>query len=78
LSILLFAPYAAVYDLAILAFPLAWLGWEGHTQGWLPGEQNLLVLGWLTPIVTPFLAKGTGLQLSPLVLLALLAVALSD
>ncbi|MGD0827154.1 MAG: glycosyltransferase family 87 protein [Desulfobaccales bacterium] len=76
LGILLFAPYAAVYDLAILAFPLAWLGWEGHTQGWLPGEQNLLVLGWLTPLVTPFLAKGTGLQLAPLVLLALLALAL--
>jgi hypothetical protein len=76
LGILLFTPYAAVYDLAILAFPLAWLGWEGHTQGWWPGEQNLLVLGWLTPLVSPVLAKFTGLQIAPLVLAALLVLAL--
>ncbi len=55
---------------------LAWLAWEGHTQGWLPGEQLLLVLGWLTPLVAPFLALATRLQIAPLVLVALLAVAL--
>ncbi len=76
LGILLATPYAFEYDLAILALPLAWLGWEGYTNGWLPGEQNLLLLGWLTPLVAPILAEMTRLQVGPLALMALLFLAL--
>ena len=72
LSILLFTPYAAVYDLTLLALPLAWLGWEGYTQGWRSGEQNLLIIGWLTPLITPILAKFTGLQIAPPIIAILL------
>ena len=76
LAILLFIPHGYVYDLALLALPLAWLGWEGYTRGWLPGEKTCLFLGWLAPIVLPLLAKATNVQLTPLVLMALMALAL--
>jgi len=72
LSILLATPYAFEYDLAILALPLAWLAWEGLTTGWLPGEQTILLLGWLIPILAPMVASVTGFQTAPLVLGALL------
>jgi len=76
LGTLLFIPHSFIYDLAILALPLAWLGWEGYTQGWLPGEKTCLFLGWLAPIVLPLLAKATNLQITPLVLMALMFLAL--
>jgi alpha-1,2-mannosyltransferase len=77
LGILLFTPYIAVYDLALLALPLAWLGWEGHTKGWRPGEKACLFLGWLAPILCPILAMSTNIQIAPLILGALLFLALS-
>ena len=76
LCILLFPPYAFIYDLTILALPLAWLGWEGYREGWLPGERAGLFLGFLTPILVPILAKTLNLQITPLVLSVLLALAL--
>jgi len=76
LGILLFVPYCFVYDLALLALPLAWLGWDGHTRGWLPGEKTCLALGWLTPLVAPLLAQAASLQISPLIIGALMYLAL--
>jgi hypothetical protein len=76
LGILLFTPYEFVYDLTILALPLAWLGWEGYTEGWRRGEKTCLFLGWLTPIVAPLLAKATHVQITPLVLTALMFLVL--
>ncbi len=72
LAILLATPYAFEYDLAILALPLAWLAWEGYVRGWLWGEQNLILTGWLLPFLAPILASKTGVQIAPLVLGALL------
>ena len=72
LAVLLATPYAFEYDLAILALPLAWLVWEGLTTGWLPGEQNLLLLGWTIPMLAPIVARQTGFQIAPFVLGALL------
>jgi len=76
LCALLFPPYEFLYDLAILALPLAWLAWEGHVEGWRPGEQTLLVLAFLTPLLVPIFARTIHLQIAPLVLTALLAMAL--
>jgi alpha-1,2-mannosyltransferase len=72
LAILLATPYAFEYDLAILALPLAWLAWEGYVRGWLWGEQNLLLIGYVIPLLAPILASKTGVQIAPLVLGALL------
>lgn len=71
LGTFLFTPYAFSYDLALLALPLAWLGWEGYTVGWLPGERSLLCLGWLLPIITSVMAL-IKCQVTPLILAALL------
>jgi len=77
LGIFLFTPYDFVYDLAFLALPLAWIGWLGYTHGWLPGEKIILVLGWFSPAVILLLAQTTRVQITPLVLFALLFLALS-
>jgi hypothetical protein len=75
LGILMFIPYSFIYDLAILALPLAWLGWEGYTRGWLPGEKAFLILGYFTPLAAPGVAQITHVQPAPLVLGALLFLA---
>lgn len=75
LSILLFTPYVYDYDLALLALPLAWLGWQGYTHGWFPHEQGLLLLGWCMPMFAQVLAKALRLQLAPVVLALLLIMA---
>lgn len=71
----LFTPYAFSYDLALLALPLAWLGWEGYTVGWLPGERACLALVWLLPLITSVLAL-IKCQVTPLILVALLLLVL--
>jgi ammonia channel protein AmtB len=68
LGILLFTPHSFVYDLALLALPLAWLGWEGFNRGWLFGEKVFLLLGWLTPLLAPMVAQATRIQPAPLIL----------
>jgi hypothetical protein len=72
LGILLFTPYASLYDLVILALPLAWLGWEGVNRGWMPADQSILLLGWIAPIIYPVISKFIGLQIAPLILATLL------
>ncbi len=71
LATFLFTPYGFSYDLALLALPLAWLGWEGYQTGWQPGEPELLALGWLLPFMTPVLAI-IKCQITPLILTAFL------
>ncbi|HEY9072774.1 MAG TPA: glycosyltransferase family 87 protein, partial [Desulfobaccales bacterium] len=55
LGTLLFTPYAFIYDLAILALPLAWLWEDGRRHGRRPGELLLLLFGWLMPGAMPLL-----------------------
>jgi hypothetical protein len=77
LGAFLFTPYAFIYDLAILALPLAWLGWEGYARGRLPGEKTCLALGWLAPLLARPLAQATHLQIVPLILGLLFFLTLS-
>lgn len=74
LGILLFSHFYCLYDLTLLALPLAWLGWEGYTKGWLRGERIILVIGWFMPIFRFFLVEKS-LQISPLILLVLIVFA---
>jgi len=76
---LLFTPHAFYYDLTLLALPLAWIGWHGHTHGWLPGELTILTLAWLLPFLIIFrVIAGINLNLPlvPLILLALVILVL--
>ncbi len=71
LAALLFPPYGYAYDLTILALPLAWLGWQGYTRGWLPGEQAILFIGWWAPLFVSY-----HLYIIPPVLIMLILLAL--
>jgi hypothetical protein len=76
LCTLLFNPYLFVYDLCLLALPLAWIAWDGHLHGWLPGERYLLFLSWMLPMFSETIARATSLPLAPLFLIALSYLAL--
>jgi hypothetical protein len=67
LGVLLFTPYEFVYDLTLLALPLAWLGWQGYRQGWERTEPLALFLGWLTPLISLPLADAGKFQVAPLI-----------
>ena len=55
LGLLLFTPYAHIYELAILALPLCWLWEDGPTNAVLLGEFLLLLCTWLMPFYIQFL-----------------------
>lgn len=71
----LIPPYLFDYDLAILAVPLALLGWDGYKNGWRPWEREVMVAAWLTPLVAPTLGEHTHIPLATIALTALFAVA---
>jgi alpha-1,2-mannosyltransferase len=76
LGTLLFTPYLVVYDLCLLALPLAWLAWDGHLHGWSPGEQYLLFSCWMMPMFSEEIARASRLPLAPLFLILLVYLAL--
>lgn len=71
---LLASPFLLDYDLAVLAFPLAWLAGKGLTTGFWPWEKIVLLLGFALPLYTRTLAMFVHLPLAPCVLLALFAL----
>jgi len=68
----LVSPYAFYYDLAWLAFPIAWLALDGLRNGWLRGEREVLVAAWLLPLMMVLIAAMLKVQVGPLVLGSLL------
>lgn len=72
----LISPYVFDYDLAWLAFPIAWLVIDGLQSGWFPGEREVLVAAWALPMVMAPFAEATHVQTGPFVLSALLLVVL--
>jgi hypothetical protein len=72
----LISPYLFDYDLAWLAFPIAWLAIDGLRRGWLPAEREILIAVWWLPLVMAPIAEATHLQTGPIVLAALLWIAL--
>jgi hypothetical protein len=76
LGVLLFTPHLLEYDLAILALPIAWISWDGHTKGWLSGEKCVLFISWFTPLLSILLLKVSDLQIVPIVLVLMLCLTL--
>jgi hypothetical protein len=76
LTILLATPHAFVYDLTILAIPIAYLSWQGHIKGWLPFEKIILAVVWHMPLFSMFIALFTHLQIGPIILIMCLIYAL--
>ncbi len=71
----LMSPYVFDYDLALLAVPIAILAWDGVERGWQPGEREILALAFFTPALVSILGHASGLQLGPLLLIALFVTA---
>lgn len=81
LGVLLFTPYLHVYDLPVLAFPLAWLWEDGFDRNRIPLERTLLLIGFFLPLAVPIiygmnLLPSVKLQVGPLVLIALFLLCL--
>jgi len=69
---LLATPFLNVYDLVLLALPLALLAPRANGPAPLPWERLVLLAAWLLPFVAVAAAGGAMLPLTPLVLVALL------
>jgi hypothetical protein len=68
------SPYLFDYDLAWLAFPIAWLALGGLRDGWLRGDREVLMVAWLLPMFMAPIAGAVSIQLGPFVLGALLFI----
>jgi len=68
----LISPYVFDYDLAWLAFPIAWLALKGIRGGWLGREREILTAAWILPFLMAPIASTISLQIGPFVLIALL------
>lgn len=75
-GIFLATPYSFEYDLAIVGLGIAWYGWEGIKNGWLPYEKTVLVLAWFMPLLNSPIAYLTGMQIVPVILFLLLVLVL--
>lgn len=64
----LITPYAADYDLAVIAFAIAWMAILGLDGGWLRGDRNLLVVMWLLPAVAASISLLTLVNVTPFVM----------
>jgi len=73
---LLFSPYALEYDLALLALPIAWMGWHGYMKGWLYGEKIMLIVAWFMPLLSKWILQFSNIQLIPVFMITLLAIIL--
>jgi hypothetical protein len=73
---ILATPFAFDYDLAVLAIPVAFLGYDRWRTVWRPGEKALLVAAWCAPLAAPAIAEATSISLTPALLLALAWTAL--
>jgi hypothetical protein len=69
-------PHIHDYDLAWLAFPIAWLALYGLEHGWRRGDREVLVAAWLLPALSTAIATATHLQLGPVGLGALVWITL--
>lgn len=68
---LLASPFLLDYDLAILAFPLAWLAGRGLADGFRPWEKLILLAGYVLPLFSRLLAVDLHVPIAPLVMVAL-------
>jgi len=69
---LLMTPYLLDYDLVLLAAPIAWLAMEGLRAQFLPWERSILLLAWLTPMWSRWIAMIYSIPLGPVILCLLL------
>jgi hypothetical protein len=73
LGCLLISPHLFDYDLVWLTWPVGWLTMHALQYGWHAGERILLMLAWAAAMVCDLLTDMTNIQITPLIILLLLA-----
>ncbi len=69
----LISPYIHIYDLALLAMPIAWLAWEAfRMKSWPAWLKYNLPAVWIMPLFVTAVAKEIKMQLAPLFIISLL------
>ena len=68
-------PYAWDYDMIWLTFAVAWMAHEAMREGFRSYEKFMLALTMTLPLLLSPIGKFTGLQIAPLVLWLMLALA---
>jgi hypothetical protein len=76
MAILLASPYSYHYDLTLLGLAAIWMAVRFQADGWRKGDRAVLVVVWLTPLLTLIVGRLIGVSLGPLVMLMLVAVLL--
>ena len=71
-SVPLVTPYAFDYDLAVLAVPIAILGWRAWREGLRDGDLLLLIALWVAPLMLWMTSRAIELQIGPIFFAALL------
>jgi alpha-1,2-mannosyltransferase len=69
-------PYAYDYDLVVLGVGIALFARLGAREGWLPWEKTALAVAWAAPLYARALAYAIRLPVVPLVVAAVLALAI--
>jgi len=64
LGALFLSPYSFDYDLVLLALPICWLGWFGHSEGLLPWEKAALLLNWMMPVLATVISVATDMEIA--------------
>jgi hypothetical protein len=68
----LVTPYAFDYDLAVLAVPIAVLGWRAWREGLRDGDLLLLIALWVAPLMLWMTSAAIEIQIGPIFFFALL------
>ena len=76
MATLIATPYVLDYDLVVLAPAIAFLVAHGQRAGFAPYEATTLAALWLLPLAARPVAEATAISLSPIVLIATLALIL--
>jgi hypothetical protein len=71
---LLFTPFLYIYDLTVLAVPLAWSAAIAAQKGWWPGEKPLLLAVYLLTPIAYAIGLGLHVIIGPVFVLALLVL----
>lgn len=69
---LFISPYLLVYDLALLAIPIAIVAREGIDHGWHKHEREILLAAFLAPQFVSLFAEHASAPIGPIILAAVL------
>jgi hypothetical protein len=74
LAVVLATPYSFHYDLTLAGLAVLWLALRFQEEGWLRWDAEILVLGWLAPLLAVLSASIFDFTIGPLVILLLALV----